>query len=145
MSEALRTWKNKLDYLQQQEATVADPAQKFALAEQIKEAKAKIAELEATPNRILQDAPSVARSSKWLATLRVGASSLICASGIACLVWEKLRPRPLTADMTVIPTDWRVVVGILMLVGGGLGLLLPLLLRHATGQSKHLGNTRMAP
>jgi len=48
MSQALDTWRKKLDYFQQQEAIVADPAQKFALAENIEEAKAKIAELEAT-------------------------------------------------------------------------------------------------
>ncbi|MCI0403303.1 MAG: ATP-binding protein [Acidobacteria bacterium] len=46
VSEALRTWKRKLDYLQQQEAIVGDPTQKFALREQIEEAKANIAELE---------------------------------------------------------------------------------------------------
>ncbi len=39
VSEALRIWRTKLEYLQQQEAIVADPAQKFALAEQINEAK----------------------------------------------------------------------------------------------------------
>ena len=51
MSEALKTWRKKLDYLHQQEATVSDPAQKFTLAQQIEEAKAKIAELElATEN-----------------------------------------------------------------------------------------------
>ncbi len=47
MSEAQSTWRKKLDYLQQQEAIVSDPAQKFTLQEQIAEAKAKIAELEA--------------------------------------------------------------------------------------------------
>jgi len=45
VSEALNTWRKKLDYLHQQEATVSDPAQKFTLAQQIEEAKAKIAEL----------------------------------------------------------------------------------------------------
>jgi hypothetical protein len=57
-SDALDLWRQKLDFLQQQEAVVADPVQKFALAEQIKEAKAKIAELEATPMRQLEDAPT---------------------------------------------------------------------------------------
>ncbi len=47
MSEASKIWKNKLDYLQKQEAIIADQAQKFALAEQIRETKGKIAELEA--------------------------------------------------------------------------------------------------
>ncbi len=46
MSDALETWRRKLAYLQQQEAVAADPAQKFGLAEQIAEAKAKIAELQ---------------------------------------------------------------------------------------------------
>ena len=51
MSEALKTWRKKLEYLYQQEATVSDPAQKFTLAQLIEEAKAKIAELElATEN-----------------------------------------------------------------------------------------------
>ncbi len=47
MSEAQMTWRKKLDYFQQQEAIVFDPAQKFTLQEQIAEAKVKIAELEA--------------------------------------------------------------------------------------------------
>ena len=47
MSQALETWRQRLDYLQQQEAIGADPSQKFALTKQIEEAKAKIAELEA--------------------------------------------------------------------------------------------------
>lgn len=45
MSESLDTWRRKLDFLRQQEAIVADPAQKFALAEQIQEAKGKLAEI----------------------------------------------------------------------------------------------------
>ena len=48
MSEALMTWRKKLEYFQQQEAVASDAAQKFSLAEQISEAKAKIAELEMT-------------------------------------------------------------------------------------------------
>ena len=61
MSQALDTWKNKLDYFQQQEAIATDPALKFTLAEQIKEAKAKIAELEATTH----SQPTSGRSSSW--------------------------------------------------------------------------------
>jgi hypothetical protein len=38
-------WTEKLDYLRQQEALAADPAQKFTLKKQIAEAKAKIREL----------------------------------------------------------------------------------------------------
>ena len=34
MSQALDTWRWRLDYLQQQEAIVSEAAQKFALAEQ---------------------------------------------------------------------------------------------------------------
>jgi hypothetical protein len=48
MSQAINTWREKLEFLQQQEAILADPAQKFAIAKQINEAKAKIAELEAS-------------------------------------------------------------------------------------------------
>ncbi len=44
-SGALKTWRRKLEYLRQQEAIATDPAQKFALAEQIEEARAKITEL----------------------------------------------------------------------------------------------------
>jgi tetratricopeptide (TPR) repeat protein len=43
-SGALATWKEKLEFLQEQEAIAADPAQKFALRKQIEEAKAKIRE-----------------------------------------------------------------------------------------------------
>jgi hypothetical protein len=45
ISGALQTWQEKLDFLQEQEAVIADPAQKFALAKQIHEAKTKIKEL----------------------------------------------------------------------------------------------------
>ena len=48
MSQAVNTWREKLEYLLQQEAILADPAQKFAISKQIAEAKAKIAELEAS-------------------------------------------------------------------------------------------------
>ena len=41
----LNAWREKLDYLQQQQAITADPAQKFALKKQIEEAQAKIQEL----------------------------------------------------------------------------------------------------
>jgi hypothetical protein len=44
-SAALQLWREKLDYLQIQEATIADPAQKFALKKQIEEAREKIREL----------------------------------------------------------------------------------------------------
>ena len=47
MSDALETWKEKLEYFQAQEAITADPDQKFALHKKIKEAEAKIAALEA--------------------------------------------------------------------------------------------------
>ena len=42
---AIELWQEKLAYLQEHEAITADPAQKFALKKQIKEAKAKIEEL----------------------------------------------------------------------------------------------------
>lgn len=49
MGAALEAWLRKLEYLQTQEAIVADPAQKFALAEQVAEVKIRIAELDASP------------------------------------------------------------------------------------------------
>ena len=45
-ASALRTWRKKLDYLLAQEALLTDPARKFEVAEQIEEARRKIAELE---------------------------------------------------------------------------------------------------
>jgi hypothetical protein len=44
-SGAVKVWQEKLDYLQQQEAVAADPAQKFALKKQIEEAQEKIRQL----------------------------------------------------------------------------------------------------
>jgi hypothetical protein len=44
-SAALELWHEKLEYLQQQEAIVADPATKFALKKQIEEIQDKINEL----------------------------------------------------------------------------------------------------
>ncbi len=65
MSNALETWREKLAYFQQQEAITSDPDQKFALAQKVQEAKAKIAELEsqgagggANANAPLQVAPT---------------------------------------------------------------------------------------
>ncbi len=46
---ALAIWKEKLDYLQQQEAITDDPGQKFAIGKQIEECKQKIAELSPNP------------------------------------------------------------------------------------------------
>jgi TIR domain len=43
-SGALAIWKEKLEFLEEQEAIAVDPAQKFALRKQIEEAKAKIRE-----------------------------------------------------------------------------------------------------
>ena len=43
---ALEIWRQKLRYLQEQEAIASEPAQKFQLKIQIQEAKQKIAELE---------------------------------------------------------------------------------------------------
>lgn len=42
---AVAIWKQKLEYLQTQEAISADPSQKFAMQQQIEEAKRKIQEL----------------------------------------------------------------------------------------------------
>ena len=44
MSQAINTWREKLEYLLQQEAILADPAQKFAVSKQIAEARAKVTE-----------------------------------------------------------------------------------------------------
>ncbi len=46
MSSAKQLWQKKLAFLQAAEAIAADPAQKFKLAEDIAEAKAKLVELE---------------------------------------------------------------------------------------------------
>jgi len=43
--KAVAIWREKLDFLEEQEAILADPAQRFALRHQIEEARAKIAEL----------------------------------------------------------------------------------------------------
>ncbi len=43
--QPIHAWKRRLAFLQEQEAVVADPAQKFALREQIGEAQAKLREL----------------------------------------------------------------------------------------------------
>jgi phosphatidylserine/phosphatidylglycerophosphate/cardiolipin synthase-like enzyme len=48
MGGALGEWREKLDFLQKEEATAIDADQKFALTNKIKEAKAKIIELEAS-------------------------------------------------------------------------------------------------
>ena len=47
MSEALKIWRNRLDFLQEEEAKAVDSEQKFNLREKIKDAKSKIAELQA--------------------------------------------------------------------------------------------------
>ncbi len=44
-SKALALWREKLDFLREQEAIAADPAQKFALIKQIEEAERKVPEL----------------------------------------------------------------------------------------------------
>lgn len=44
-SQPIHVWKRRLAFLQEQEAVVSDPAQKFTLREQIAEAQAKIREL----------------------------------------------------------------------------------------------------
>ncbi|MBO3457637.1 5'-methylthioadenosine/S-adenosylhomocysteine nucleosidase [Aetokthonos hydrillicola Thurmond2011] len=44
---AIQLWKEKLQYFREQEAIIANPAQKFELREQIKECNQKIKELEA--------------------------------------------------------------------------------------------------
>ena len=45
VGEALKAWQERLEFLLEQEAIASDPAQKFGLAKQIKEANARIAEL----------------------------------------------------------------------------------------------------
>ena len=46
MSDAHRLWREKLDFLLAEEAKAFDPAQKFKLAKEIEEARARLAELE---------------------------------------------------------------------------------------------------
>jgi len=43
--QPIQAWKQRLAFLQEQEAVVSDPAQKFTLLKQIKEAQAKLREL----------------------------------------------------------------------------------------------------
>src|SRR5439155_5062447 len=45
VSEALRIWREKLVYLQEQEAIASDAAQKFTIKEQIEEAEVRIKQL----------------------------------------------------------------------------------------------------
>jgi hypothetical protein len=46
MNTSLDIWKEKLEFLRIQEATVTDPDQKFAIEKKIKEAQIKIKEME---------------------------------------------------------------------------------------------------
>ena len=73
MPAALKTWRDRLDFLLQEQAKAVDPEQKFTLAERIKEAKSKVAELEAKP-----DATSALgrRIVGWKTLLRRTASRL---------------------------------------------------------------------
>jgi hypothetical protein len=71
--EALKTWRDKLDFLHQEEAKAVDPEQKFNLAERIKEAKSKIAELEAKPDVTSAFGGKIAG---WMTLLRSTASRL---------------------------------------------------------------------
>ncbi len=48
-SAAIQKWRKKLAFLQAEEAKAVDPAQKFKVAEDIAEAKAKLAELGVIP------------------------------------------------------------------------------------------------
>jgi len=61
-SAALEIWRRKLQYLKQQQPLITDPNQKFALAESIAEANAKITEL------TTQQQPRVARSPTQIPT-----------------------------------------------------------------------------
>ena len=46
--QPVQMWKRRLAFLQEQEAVVSDPSQKFTLREQIEEARARLRELTAT-------------------------------------------------------------------------------------------------
>ncbi len=52
-ASAVALWREKIEFLRQQEAITSDPAQKFSLKKQIQEAEAKIAELGEGPTRPL--------------------------------------------------------------------------------------------
>jgi chromosome segregation ATPase len=66
MSQALDTWTERLDCLQHQEAIAVDSEQKFSLAVRIKEAKAKIAELETTTPSQSSRVACAPEEMKWL-------------------------------------------------------------------------------
>ena len=58
-TEALRLWKEKLDYLQTQKAMAADAAQRFALEKEIQDASATIARLQRSEHPSTREAPAI--------------------------------------------------------------------------------------
>ncbi|MEM9367472.1 MAG: toll/interleukin-1 receptor domain-containing protein [Planctomycetota bacterium] len=65
-SHALEIWREKLDYLQQQEATASVPEQKFAIKKSVEEAKQKIREIgEDLTARAQQDAVAGKVPPRW--------------------------------------------------------------------------------
>jgi nucleoside phosphorylase len=90
VSEALATWRRKLDNLQQQEAVVADAAQKYALAVQIREAKARIEELETSPPRSSSapHEPRLVRAEVGVSRPRVYLSYTLRTPGLRDRVFE---------------------------------------------------------
>jgi hypothetical protein len=81
VSPSLETWRKKLNYLQQQEAIAADAAQKFSLAQQIEEAKAKIAELEAIGGSSGWTLPPSTTRANYLKYLVIGTGCLVVSIG----------------------------------------------------------------
>ncbi|MEG3439529.1 GUN4 domain-containing protein [Pannus brasiliensis CCIBt3594] len=65
-SHSLETWREKLAYLQQQEAIASNPSTKFELQKQIEECKRKIAEL------IPKDDNQTEKVGKWVLYLEIG-------------------------------------------------------------------------
>ena len=57
--QAIDTWQEKLEFLQVEEATASDPAQKFQLRKQIAEAKEKIAELQKVVDVLPEEANAI--------------------------------------------------------------------------------------
>ncbi|HYX29535.1 MAG TPA: hypothetical protein VE863_13295, partial [Pyrinomonadaceae bacterium] len=91
MSDALTIWRKKLDYLEAQEAIESDAAQKFELAEQIAEAKAKISELESPrkqePAEVSTFKADISRIDKYAPAELIGRESEIALLDDA---WDKV-------------------------------------------------------
>ena len=97
MSEslAIKEWREKLEFLQAEEAKVVDPDQKFRLSKLIKEAKAKLSELHGQHADTIQCKVDISRIIKYAPADLVGREQEMQALDEA---WTKVRgaacPRP---------------------------------------------------